>query len=849
MGKFVLIDGNSLINRAFYATPILTDSQGNPTNAVYAFINMLVKIINDVRPDHMLVAFDRKEPTFRHKMFTEYKGTRKPMPEELAAQIPLLKTVLDEMGIKRYEQAGFEADDIIGTLAKKFSEDTIVYTGDKDSFQLVDSTTSVYFTKRGITEIQPYTAYNFVELTGITPVQIIDLKALMGDSSDNIPGVKGVGEKTALSLVQQFGSVENLYENVDEITGKLKDKLVSDKENCLMSKTLATINTQMDIPLELADLTFQYPFSDNVRSLFSKYEFKNLLKKEDIFVANDGAPTSKNNSAELTWLTEEALPIDVLNSKKVAVNIGETVSVYIGNGIEYSFKIRQSFFDEGLDYDGAVVALKPIFSSEDRTVVTYGKKTLLKLLSGYGIQVNCKIDDLMLIKYLTDFSGSEQSLEEVLLVNSYDKKTPAFAIFDLFDKLYANSDENERAVYESVELPLSEVLLDMEREGFKVDVENLKLASVEYKKKCDQLLSKIVALAGEDVNPNSSKQLSEILFVKLGLKHGKKIKTGGFSTDSEILEKISDQHEIIPLILEYRKYAKLLSTYIDGFKPLIGNDGLVHTTYFQAQTATGRLSSRKPNLQNIPIRSDEGREIRKLFSARSADRVLIDADYSQIELRLMAALSGCKAMIDAFNSGADVHAQTAADVFNVPLSEVTPNMRRDAKAVNFGIIYGISDYGLAENLKISPKSAHSYIQNYFEKYPEIKAYMDKNVAFAKENGYAVTIFGRKRYIRELKSSNYNLRLFGERVAMNMPLQGTAADIIKIAMISVWRTLKDRGLRSKLILQVHDELVIDAYIDEKDEVSKILVDCMENAVHLAVPLTVEVKESYNWYDCK
>ena len=849
MDKFVLIDGNSLINRAFYATPVMNTADGTPTNAVYAFVNMLLKIISDVKPSYMLVAFDRKEPTFRHKMFADYKGTRKPMPEELVPQIPLLKEVLDQLKIARFDLAGIEADDIIGTLAKKYSFETIIYTGDKDSFQLVDGSTSVYFTRRGITDIEEYNAFNFIEKTGITPKQIIDLKALMGDSSDNIPGVKGVGEKTALSLVQEFGSVEALYDNIDNVKGKLKDKLIEDKESCFLSKTLATIDTFVPIDIDEKDLSFSFPFDLSARKIFERLEFKNLLKRTDIFSMPESEQVRSVKKVEKVVLTDESQISDFVKSSKIAVNIGDNINFYNYEGVECSLKIKENFFDEGLDYEQALKAIGSLFSDRDKTIVVYGKKNLLHVFDSYGIPVKARIEDLMLIKYLTDFTGKEETIEDVVLVAGYEKDTPAFAIAELFDLLYDKADEKERYIYNEIELPLADVLFKTEKEGFRVDKTNLDEMSVFYTAKCNAILEKIRAIAGEAVNPNSSKQLSVVLFEKLGLKHGKKIKTGGYSTDSDVLEKLVGEHEIIPLILEYRKYNKLLSTYIDGFRPLIDKNGLIHTTYFQAQTSTGRLSSRKPNLQNIPVRDDEGREVRKLFSAKAEDRILIDADYSQIELRLMAAFSGCQALIEAFRSGKDVHAETAASVFNVSVSEVTPKMRREAKAVNFGIIYGISDFGLAENLSVSPKAAGEYISKYFEKYPEVKVYMDENVAFAKRNGYAVTYFGRKRYIRELNSSNYNLRAFGERVAMNMPLQGSAADIMKIAMINVLKTLEERGLRSKLILQVHDELVIDAFLDEREEVGKILVDCMENAVKLAVPLTVDVKESYNWYECK
>ncbi len=850
MDKFILIDGNSLINRAFYATPILTNAKGQPTNAVYAFVNMLVKVIESIKPKYMLVAFDRKEPTFRHKMYAEYKGTRKPMPEDLVPQVDLLKSVLDTMGIARYEQPGIEADDIIGTLAKKFNIDTIIYTGDKDSFQLVDNTTSVYFTKRGITDIDEYNGFNFVEKMTIMPKQIIDLKALMGDSSDNIPGVKGVGEKTAFSLVRDYTSVENLYENIDSIGGKLKEKLIENKETAFLSKTLATINTQVEIPIDLNDMTFSYPFNADVKNKFLELEFKNLLKRKDIF--NEGEEPKKtveNIDVETQEIKDVNKITSVIKNHKIAVNYLNNISFYTYDNVEYVLKTKENFFDEGFEFDEAVLALKPILEDPENIVLVYGKKQFMHFLGNYPISVKCRFDDLLLIKYLVDFSGKEEELEDIFTLYGLDDKRPAYSISKLFDDLILKATKEELDIYRSIELPLSDVLYKMEVEGFMVDKNNMQVMAEEYNKRCENILNQIQELAGEKINFNSPKQLSTLLFEKLGLKHGKKLKNGGYSTDSDILETLIDEHPIIPLILEYRKNMKMLSTYIEGFKPLIDKNGLIHTVFYQAQTSTGRLSSRKPNLQNIPVRDDFRKEVRKLFLAKAPDRILIDADYSQIELRLMAAFSDCKPLIKAFCEGQDIHSQTAVDVFGVDYKDVTPQMRREAKAVNFGIIYGISDFGLSTNLGISPKKAGEYIKNYFEKYPEVKAYMDKNVAFAKENGYATTIFGRRRYIREINASNYNLRSFGERVAMNMPLQGSAADIIKIAMINLQKALEDNKLKSKLILQVHDEIVVDAFIDEKDIVEKLVRESMENAVKLSVPLTVEVKSSYNWFDCK
>lgn len=848
MNKFVLIDGNSLINRGFYATPLLTTKSGVYTNAVYAFINMLIKLSQDLAPDHMLVAFDLKAPTFRHKMYSEYKGTRKPMPDELRPQIALLKEVLDKLGVARYEQAGVEADDIIGTLAKRYDCKTYIVTGDKDSFQLVDDSTTVLFTKRGITETEELNGGNFKEIKGIDPINIIDLKALMGDASDNIPGVAGVGEKTGVELIKTYKTIENLYEHIGEIKGKLAEKLIAGKDSAEMSKTLATIKLDVDIPLKEEDMAYSYPFPSSVKDYFLELEFKNLLKKNEIFdISSEG-----NRKPDLIKETIDIKRVDItdkneitkfVKTNKIALYINDFISYYNYNGEEIFLKVKDNFFDDGFLFDEAVDALKELFINSELTIIADDYKSLLHLLNSRGIAPKFKAEDLSLLKYVVDKNGDYSD-------SVADKSFPAFEIANVFDELKAHAEDDELNLYANIELPLAFVLFNMEKSGFNIDVSQLNELSYQYESRLKDLAEKIRAVAGVDFNINSTKQLSDVLFVKLGLKHGKKSKTGSFSTNVDILEDLSDSHEIIPLILEYRKYQKLYSTYLEGFRPLIDkNTSLVHTTFYQTQTTTGRLSSRKPNLQNIPVRDELGKELRKLFSARGEDRILVDADYSQIELRLLAAYSDCKKMIDAFNSGKDLHADTAAKVFGVPIENVTPSMRKTAKAVNFGIIYGISDYGLADNLKIPPKKAAEYIAKYFETYPEVRAFMDGNVKKAREKGYAETAFGRKRVIREINASNYNLRSFGERAAMNMPLQGTAADIIKIAMINVFNRLKRENLRSELILQVHDELIIDAYKNEKDKVETIIREEMENAVCLSVKLSAEVSSGKSWFECK
>ena len=851
MNKLVLIDGNSLINRAFYATPPLSAKDGTPTNAVYAFVNMLVRIIGDIKPQYILVAFDRKEPTFRHEMYADYKGTRKPMPEDLRPQIDLMKKVLDTMGISRYEQAGIEADDIIGSMAKRYKGDTIIITGDKDSFQLVDETTSVYFTRRGITETEIYSNENFKEKTGIEPIQIIDLKSMMGDSSDNIPGIAGVGEKTALSLVEKYGSLENLYSHIDELSGKLKEKVENSKDIAYLSKTLATINVKLDIPVKDEDMGYSFPFGAATKKLFIDLDFKNVLRREELFLADDEISVSVKKNKELPEIIEvnDVVSLPKFDEDKLlAVNLGDNLNVYDGEK-EYKINITDNFFNKGIMYGEAVRYLEKLVEKDKRNFIVYAKKDLRTELNKFKVAFNAFAYDVAIEKYLADFSGKDEKLSEVIAAYDLDKDRIGWSLNEIHDRLFEKlKTENMLDLYEKVELPLSDVLFSMERSGFKVDVATLNEMANEYDKRIAVIAEKIDEYAGEKVNPNSPKQLGKILYDKLGLIPGKK--KGNPSTSADVLEKIADKHPIVPLILKYRQLQKLNSTYIKGFRPLIDEDtGLIHTCFNQTLTTTGRLSSKEPNLQNIPVREQEGKEIRKLFVSSFENGKIVGADYSQIELRLLAHFSKCQPLIDAFLRGKDIHRITASQVFGVGEDQVTPEMRRSAKAVNFGIIYGISDYGLSEQLKISPKKAGEYIAKYFEAYPHVKEYMNSNVEFARKNGYVSTLLGRKRYIPEINSSNFNLRSFGERAAMNMPLQGTAADVIKIAMIKVANRIKKEGLRSRLILQVHDELIVDTAEDEVEEVKNILVEEMQSAVTLSVPLTVETECGTRWFDAK
>ena len=860
MEKLVLIDGNSLINRAFYAMPVLSTKDGTYTNAVYGFMNMFFKMLAEEKPTFVGVAFDLKAPTFRHKMYAEYKGTRKPMPEELRPQIPLLKELLTIMGIKTFELEGSEADDIIGTIAKATDVKTIIITGDKDSFQLVDEQTEVHFTKRGITDVEIYNLENFTEKTELLPCQIIDLKALMGDASDNIPGVSGVGEKTAKSLLKEYSTVDNLYEHTDELKGKLAEKIIGGKDSAFLSKTLATINCNCGVDTDLEKMRYSLPFSNLVKQKFVSLEFKSLYTKDSWFdqTAIDIDKTQGDSETETISKPEQIINIASLDDEIFSKNFSrlaialtdQKISLSDGKN-EYSIKIRENLFDEGFELSKILLALKGIFNGDAKLIV-FDKKALRHFIKdSVSLSVTAPCEDLAIVKYLADFSGKEESVSALLTEYNYDTTTPAFSMLALFDELWKKLVEQELiSLYYDVELPLADVLFDMEESGFKVDLNSLLLAGSNYKKIISGLENQIRDLANEPtLNVNSPKQLGDVLFEKLKIGKGKKTKSG-YSTSAEILESFEDAHPIVPLILEHRQVQKLCSTYVDGLKNLIDKQtGLIHTTFNQTLTATGRLSSKEPNLQNIPVRDDMGKGIRKFFVAKDNDRVLISADYSQIELRLLACFSKCQSLIDAFNNGKDIHSATASKVFKKDIKDVTPAIRSRAKAVNFGIIYGMSEYGLAKTLKISNGEARDFINAYFNEYPEVKKYMEDNVNFAKQTGYAKTLLNRRRYIRELLSSNYNLRQFGERVAMNMPLQGSSADIIKIAMIGVHNRLKKENLKSELILQVHDELIIDAFVDEKEKIEKILVEEMEGAVKLAVNLTVELGSGATWFDAK
>ena len=865
MEKLVLIDGNSLLNRAYYATPVFTTKSGLPTNAVFGFIKLMFKIISDKKPSYFAVAFDLHAPTFRHKMYTDYKAGRKPMPEELAVQIPVLKDVLKIMKIKILEKEGFEADDLLGTVAKKFNTQTYIYTGDRDSYQLVDETTNVCFTRKGVSDILELSKENFFDEIRLMPSQIIDLKALMGDKSDHIPGIAGVGEKSAMTLLEKYKNIDGVYAHLDEIGGSLHTKLENGKKDAYFSKELATINTFVPLELAIGECLLKTPFSHALREKFAELEFKSLLGMK-IFEesADDDEKIQVDNDTR--GKAQESYPTDIRtllelfsSSEKTRVACDFTDNEFrlalfdddwkISEDItEYVLPIKASLLDTGFFEHELYPLFKTVYGGKKR-IVTYNVKDVMRRMMELGIPFTAEYDDVAILKCIADGLGNSDGLTYCLNHQALPERNRAYGLACLH-KIYIDQlNEEEKSLYKNVELPLVRVLFDMENQGVCINYNALMEFSAKYNAELLYTTKRIYELAGEEFNVNSTQQLGKILFEKLrvgnGVKKNKDSKS--YKTTAEELEKYADGSEIVRQILRYRKVQKINSTYIEGFKPLIVN-GKVHTNYNQNNTATGRLSSANPNLQNIPIRTDEGRELRKLFTA-SEGNVLIDADYSQIELRLLAHFSGCKELIEAYCKGEDIHALTASQVFEVPLEKVTPQLRREAKAVNFGIIYGISAFGLSNDLNIGAKKAKEYIDKYFERYSDVKEYMNKNVENAMNDGYVKTLFGRRRVINEIRSSNYNLRSFGERAAMNMPLQGSSADIIKLAMINVHKNLQKGGYKAKLVLQVHDELIIDCPKEEVNEVADILKTEMENAVSLSVPLTVDVGIGENWYETK
>ncbi len=892
--KLMLIDGNSILNRGFYGlsgSSMLTTSTGLYTNAVFAFLNIMNKHIEEENPEYIAVAFDMRAKTFRHNMFADYKAQRKGMPEELAVQLPLIKEVLSAMNIRIVEQEGFEADDIIGSLsllAENNNLDVVVITGDRDSFQLISDKTIVMLpsTRGGKTETKKFDKNAIQEQYGLTPSQLIDVKGLMGDTSDNIPGVPGVGEKTALNLITSYKSIEGVYEHIDEITKpKLKASLIEYREQAFLSRTLGTICRDMDCCGEIKELKRENINKSELLKVFRKLEFESLISKMDLLSdKSDEPPIGKEFK---TIIIDD---IEGLNMMLSAIEKDKTVGVFqlIDKSDSYSSNLsglavcnfETAYFiesGEGLSEIQIAEALKTLWQNEEIKKIGHNIKEFITWLYKYGIELKGLAFDTMIAEYLIDplrsnypvsnlaykylnrtipsieelsgkgkdFSTFSQLRGEKLVDCSCQS---AMAIIDLYrQQEKVIEDNNQTVLFQEIELPLVTVLASMEYCGFKVDSNKLEDFNKVLTLRIDTLEKTIYFLAGEEFNINSPKQLGIILFDKLNLPAKKKTKTG-YSTNAEVLEELYHKHEMIPYIIEYRQLAKLKSTYAEGLEKVINPTTLkIHSSFNQTVTATGRISSTEPNLQNIPIRLEMGREIRKAFIPSTNDAIFVDADYSQIELRVLAHITEDEALIRAFTSGEDIHTATASHVFDVEPDKVTPELRRRAKAVNFGIIYGISDYGLSRDLGTTRKVAKQYIDGYLAKYPKVKAYMEEIVRKGEEQGYVETLFHRRRQLPELMSKNFNQRSFGKRIALNTPIQGTAADIIKIAMVKVFKALKDEGLKSRLILQVHDELVVETFQDELERVKELVRRCMEEAAVLKVPLVVDVSVGENWYE--
>ncbi len=922
MEKFLIIDGNSIMNRAFYGLSnfrMFSKTAGIHTNALYAFLNIYWMILEKINPDYIAVSFDLKAPTFRHKMYSEYKGTRKGMPDELAEQMPMIKEILNAMNVPIIEIEGYEADDVLGTVAKINSTNgifTYILTGDKDSFQLISDNTSIIIptTRMGKTEYTIYTPELLKEKQNIEPYQIVDIKSLMGDSSDNIPGVRGIGEKTAYSLIWKYTTLENIYNNIEnlEITAKVKEKLVNDKEIAFLSKKLATIDINVPINFDYKDAMYTDVNKEKLFCLFKKLEFTKFLEKYD-FSGVENIQENSNSflSEKLYKEFKSSKEIILLNSDNLSDNLkyiyetfNEPQISYILNvvddevfninlGIQKSFlaiysSIKDTIYIINIDdiknncYNGYIDMLSAFSSSSCEKIGYNIKQDIRYILNSRINNINNFSYDVMIAYYLMDSLRANYDLEyilndlyELVLERADSKKAENIqlslfpqeissefltkteienitislkGIFKSKDIILKKLEELDMLdLFNQIEMPLTETLASMEHFGMYIDKEKLEEFDVDITNKLSFLEKNIYELAGNVFNINSPQQLGHILFEVLNLPVVKKKKTG-FSTDKEVLEELADKHEIINLILEYRQTMKLKTTYVDGLKNKIASDGRIHTTFMQTVTSTGRLSSIEPNLQNIPIKLELGRKIRSFFVAQN-DNEIVDADYSQIELRVLSHMSNDQKMINAFNQDIDIHKVTASEVFGIPIEDVTYELRSKAKAVNFGIVYGISEFGLAKNISSSRKEAGEYINNYLEKYSGINNFMEESVNIASNDGYAKTLFGRRRYINELSSKNKMKVQFGKRVAMNTPIQGTAADIIKLAMNKIYYTLKEKNLSSHLIMQVHDELIIEAVPQELEIVKKIMKDTMENIVNLRVPLKVDLNVGKSWYDAK
>ena len=867
--KFLCLDANSIVNRAYYAIRPLTTKEGIYTNAIFGFMNILFKLIDDVQPDAVVCAFDLKAPTFRHEKYDAYKAGRKGMPDELGMQLPYLKEIITSLGYDVVSLEGYEADDILGTFAKHLSQNghqCYIATGDRDSLQLISKDVTVLLSSSSMGKPQTTNCdENYVmEKYGVTPPEMIDVKALMGDSSDNIPGVAGIGEKTALKLITQYKNIDYIYEHINEIeaTPSVRKKLIEGKESAYLSRELGTIYKDVPISLNFNEYLVNPMDKQKIFSVLSKLEMATFIKKlglENEVLTSAPSIQIKDANVKINLYYNNDNILDKLNKIN---NICLFSSLKGTDLVEYSV-----IFDNNLYiFDKNCAKFEEYFINILKSEIdksTFSCKDMFYYTQQNNIEIQNINFDIVLAAYLLD--ANAKSYDKETLLNLYEVQADEISADNISSEIAERAKEHNRlaklckilksdiekneqtSLLKDMEIPLANVLVSMELEGFYIDKDELNNFGNKITTEISLLEQNIYSLAGEEFNINSPKQLGEILFVKLGLPAKKKTKTG-YSTGAEVLEDLRGSHEIIDSILKYRQLAKLNSTYVEGLAKEISSDGKIHSHFNQTETRTGRISSTEPNMQNIPIRTELGRELRKFFKATEGN-VLIDADYSQIELRVLAHISGDKNMIEAFKSGEDIHSKTASQVFNLPPIFITPELRSRAKAVNFGIVYGIGAFSLSKDIGVSVKEADSYIKSYLEKFSSVKNYMDNTVAFAKENGYVKTLFNRKRNIPEIKSSNHNLRAFGERVAMNMPIQGTAADIIKIAMVKVYNRLRKENLKSKLILQVHDELIVSAPKEEADLVSILLKEEMENAVSFAVKLTADTSMGESWYDAK
>ena len=839
MEKFVIVDGNSLINRAFYALPMLRSLSGRPCNAVFGFVNMILNVITSEKPKYFACVFDAGKHTFRHNLYADYKGKRDKMPEDLAEQLPILKELLLAMGIKTLEKLEIEADDIVGSLTRKFDEQFILISGDKDLLQLINDNTTVWLTQKGISNVLKVDSQVLKQEFNLTPEQVIDLKSIMGDSSDNIPGVQGIGKVGATKLIDEYGSLDNVYQNIDKISGSTQRKLIEHKDTAYLSYKLATIKLDVEIDATLKDFEFHLPFSQKVYELMQELDFRSITNRKEYFAPIQIEKKVITKNADVVEISLQSEFDDMIKNlpDSFALLTDELRMFFAFDDKEFILYKNSEIFNKNID------TIKTFLSGQKQKIC-FDTKATMHDLDFYDISIN-NYFDVSLAIYIANEMDGEISLDDALKLNDISTDTRANALISLkeiyIEKLIKNL---QLKLYSEIELPLVQVLFDMERTGFKVDTAQIRTLSNSYHQEQDEVVEKIYKLAGEKFNVNSPKQLQTILFDKLKIEY-----SGKKGTSIEILNEIADQHPIVNLLIRYRKISKFINTYLDGMLNYVQTDGKIHTTFMQRSTSTGRLSSREPNLQNLPIRDDEGRALRKMFSSAFEDGTLVSADYNQIELRLMANFSGDENMIADYKSGKDIHSATASKIFNVPLSEVTSDMRRVAKSVNFGIIYGISAYGLSQNIKMSQKDASQFIKKYLEIYPKVKEFGDQCIEKAREKGYVSTIMGRIRHIPDIKSSNFSVRGFAERVAKNTPLQGSASDIIKIAMIRVYNRIKKENLKSKLILQIHDELVIDCVKKESEEIKKILTEEMESVIKLTVPLLVEVKEGRTLYDTK